>query len=567
MARRLMFFARVRRLVFFVCAAAAAACAPAPPRSAASHPAARLEERGDVRWFGRSYLRPRGGVLEARFAGAPYERGYARGKLAYAQIAAGETDLDLLMRRMVPSGIRRWSLRRLLALSIRRSTRWIGASHLEEIRGVADAEKPDPLPGGWSPFARQLTLHALHDFSQRFIDTVPLSGACSGFAVNAAASADGHVYLARNFDFEAGARFDREKIVAAVVPDEGWRFLSVTFGGMTGVVSGFNEKGLGVALQSLSGAPTAGEGEPSSLLVADVLQHDSTIEEAIARIRAARVLVSDLYLLADASGGLAVVEKTPKAAAVRRASDALSATNVAFDPRIRRAVGPPPPSSSSGARQKRLDELLARERGRLDAKGAIRILRDRRGPGDAPLGPGNRNAIDALIACHSVVFDLTERRAYVAAAPHALGAYAAFDLDRLSRLDPGSDALPPAAPADPWLADGGYARYRAARRANARAREKIRGGDFAGARRAASEALEDAPDFDEALACRGEARLREGDFEGARGDFDAALRLDPGPPDFAAAIRSFRDAAGVRKVPARPLAFPLSLEDALGAAE
>src|SRR5690348_2714052 len=94
--RRLILFARGRRLIFFVCAAAAA-CAPAPPRSAAPRPAARLEERDDVRWFGRSYLRLRGGVLEARFVGAPYERGYARGRLAYPQIVAGEKDLDRLM--------------------------------------------------------------------------------------------------------------------------------------------------------------------------------------------------------------------------------------------------------------------------------------------------------------------------------------------------------------------------------------------------------------------------------------------------------------------------------------
>jgi len=556
-----------RRLIFSVCMAATAACAPTPPRSAAPRPEAAVVERDGVRWYGNSFIRSREGILEARFAGAPYDRGYARGTLAYAQIAAGEKDLDVLMHEMLPSGLRRWSLRTLLALSIRRSEKSIGSAHLEEIRGVADAEVPDPLPGKWSPYARQLMLHALHDFSQRYVDTIPLAAACSGFAADASATADGHVYLARNFDFEAGSGFDREKIVAAIVPEKGSRFLTVTFGGMTGVVSGFNEKGLGVSIQSLSGGPTAGAGKPSILVAADMLQNDTTVDQAIARIRAARVFVSDLYLLADASGALAVVEKTPRATGVRRGSGVLSATNIAMSPEVSSRTGPPPPSSSSAARQERLDELLAQARPHLDAASAVAILRDRRGKGSRTLGPGNRNAIDALIACHSVVFDLTARRGYVAAAPHTLGRYVCFDLDLLSSAapdDPRYAALQAAAiPADPYLESGGYRRYREARRALQTARAEVRAGRFAAAREDATRAIEAAPDFAEALACRGEASIRDGLFAAAESDFEAALRLDPGPPEVAAAIRRFRDSAAAGTIPKKPLSFPVSLEDAM----
>jgi hypothetical protein len=548
----------------------AAACAPSPPRTAAPRVDTVLEVEGGLRRFGSSFLREREGIREARFAGPPYLRGYARGRLAYPQIAAGEEDLDALLKDMIPSGFRRWSLRRLLGLSMRRSEKWIGQDHIEEIRGIADAEFPDPLPGGWSPFARQLSLHALHDFSQRFIDTVPLSGACTGFAAAGPATADGHVYLARNFDFEAGGRFDREKIVAAVVPESGLRYLSVTFGGMTGVVSGFNEKGLGVSLQSLSGGPTASSGEPSSLLVADVLQHDATLEQAIARIRAARVLVSDLYLVADGSGAMAVVEKTPKETGVRRGGPTLAATNLPGVAEISREVGATPGSSSSAARQERIDGLVARARGSIDAPGAVAILRNRLGIGDAPLGPGNRNAIDALIACHSVVFDLTARRAWVAAAPHTLGRFVSFDLELLSTAEPDdprfAELAGRAIAADPYLASG-YPAYLEARRENLRARRALAAGDSASAQRDASAALALAPEFVEALACRGEARLRLGDFAGAVEDFDASTRLQPGPPDFAAEIDRFRRAAGARTVPARPLAFPVALADTIESRE
>ena len=548
----------------------AAACAPSAPKTAAPRIDGTLEVRGGVRRFGTSFLREREGIREARFEGPPYLRGYARGRLAYPQIAAGETDLEFLLRETVPSKFRRWSLRRLLGLSMRRSEKWIGDSHVEEIRGVADAEFPDPLPGGWSPFARQLSLHALHDFSQRFIDTIPLSGACTGFAAAPPATADGHVYLARNFDFEAGGRFDREKIVAAVVPESGFRYLTVTFGGMTGVVSGFNEKGLGVSLQSLSGGPTASAGEPSSLVVADVLQRDATVDEAIARIRAARVLVSDLYLVADASGAMAAVEKTPKSTGVRRGGPALAATNLPTVPEIVREVGPPPSSSSSVARQRRIDEILARSSGRIDARDAVAILRDREGAGGAPLGPGNRNAIDALIACHSAVFDLTARRAWVAAYPHTLGKYVCFDLSLLSTAEPEDPRFAALethdVPADPYLSVG-YPAYLEARRANQAARAAIRHGKFGEALASADAALSGAPGFIEALAARGEARLRLGDFDGAERDFDAALALEPGPPDFAREIARFRDAAKAHAGPRKLLAFPVSLEDALSSRE
>ena len=61
--------------------------------------------------------------------------------------------------------------------------------------------------------------------------------------------------------------------------------------------------------------------------------------------------------------------------------------------------------------------------------------------GSVLLGPGNRNAIDALIACHSAVFDLTARNAYVAAAPHTLGRYVCFDLDLLASAGPGTPLI------------------------------------------------------------------------------------------------------------------------------
>ncbi len=536
-------------------------CAPRGKARGAFRPGDLVESNG-TRSLGSSFIARRDGMLEARFAGRPYERGFARGRLDHEDIAASEKDLEFLLEELVPSRLKRWALHAVLDWTMRRSEKWIAPDHLDEIAGLADADVPDPLPGRGNRYARHLALHALHDFSQRFVATIPLSGACSGFAAGPPATADGHVYLARNFDFEAGSRFDREKIVAAVVPDSGHAFLSVTFGGLTGAVSGVNDAGLSVSLQALTGGPTAGSGEPSSLLVADVLQRDGTVEQAVERIRGARAIVSDIYLLAYSSGSLAVVEQTPRAAGVRFGKPWISATNHAETPEIARITGPSPPMSTSAYRKRRLDELLSSRIGRLDAAAAVDILRDRKGLGGAPLGPGNRNAIDALIASHSVVFDLTARRAYVAAYPHTLGAYAAFELAQLVAIRPEGSGLPvpPAAPipADPMLISGEYGRYRQARRLNGRARSELLQGRPADAERDANEALSLAPDFLEALVCRGEARARQG--KDGTGDFDTALSLSPGPPDLASRIRRARAADGRSPL----VAFPLSLEDLVG---
>jgi isopenicillin-N N-acyltransferase-like protein len=91
----------------------------------------------------------------------------------------------------------------------------------------------------------------------------------------------------------------------------------------------------------------------------------------------------------------------------------------------------------------------------------VSLLRDKRGKGNVDLPLGHRSAIDALIATHSVVMDLTGRELWVSEGPHAAGRYLRFDLARL--LDPGfRPSLPEplvAISADELLADGRYQRW------------------------------------------------------------------------------------------------------------
>src|SRR5262249_45279637 len=213
----------------------------------------------------------------------------------------------------------------------------------------------------------------------------------------------------------------REKIVAYVVPDRGIPYLTVTFAGLTGVTTGFNREGIGIAIHAWSGGPTGSVGEPATLVAADGLERSSAGAEAVSILPAAPAFGSDIYLLADGkTGELAVVEKTPRAFAVRRGGELLAVANHPETPRFS-GGRPLNASSTSTYRRARLEEVLGNRGKPLDVLAAVGVLRDRRGLAGKDIGPGNRNAINALIASHSVVLDLTARKAWVADAPHGLG--------------------------------------------------------------------------------------------------------------------------------------------------
>jgi isopenicillin-N N-acyltransferase like protein len=559
-------------LAFLAAAILLPGCAPRRPDTAPTAMAADVtpEVLGGVRRLGSSWVTEdrvtgaAGGILVGRFAGAPYDLGFSFGRLTRPWIRSQESHLEQLFAALIPGGFKRSLVRQLSALRLRGLPDEIPDDLLVSISGLADGYERVPPASGWNAYRRMLDLHALHDVSQRFVDAPALAAACTGFL---AKGVDGSLLIARDFDFEGGDIFDRQKLVSVVAPEGKIPYLSVGFSGMLGVVSGFNREGIGVAIQAIAGGETASSGTPMTLLLADVLRNESTFDGAVARLRAAKVFVSDLILLGDARAGrFAVVEKSPSAFAVREASGAsLAASNEAEDPAVRRGARALPPGSTSRKRRARLDVLLEREGGALDVPSAVAILRDRRGADGRDLGPGNRNAIDAMIASHSVVLDLTHRRAWVAAAPNTLGPYLPVDLEAVlaSAAGPPPRTAEPI-PADAWLTDGGYGRYVRAREALASARRlehDRKSGWLEAAARDAQRAHELAPEFAEAAAKLGELEARRGNRARARQLLDEALARDPGPAPLRAAVERWRAAcAGGDRAPLPKEPIPAVLQ-------
>ena len=452
-----------------------------------------LRREGDIRRIGPCWWTRHRGHHVTFFEGDPFTLGYCNSRLLGAVMDRQEQTLVDLLDRLVPSRAVRHLLIRGLMVAYRDAPRHLTEAEKLEILGIATG-RPDRFRRLGPTYGRILAYHAIHDISQSLIDN-PLV-ACSAFAASHERTRDGHTLLARNFDFEGGAVFDEDKVVAFVRPEVGIPFVSVAWAGTVGAVSGMNERGVGVVLNAGASDARDRAGRPSTLMVRDILQGAEDLDQAIDIARRSDVMITDLLTVGDGqTGELAVLEKTPARVLVRRATDRIVVTNHLLHPDAKhdRTNAQRMRDGTTVRRMSRLAELVEAA-GPLDPRGAIAILRDRRGPGGVARAPGHRGTIDALIATHGVVFDLTARRMWVSSAPHTLGPFVEYDLGEV--LD-GKWRDRGALPADAMLGDGGWRRVeraRALREEAAAMAEDGRSDDAIGRARAALEILPDHPD-------------------------------------------------------------------------
>ncbi|MFT5434164.1 MAG: hypothetical protein ACI9OJ_004877 [Myxococcota bacterium] len=433
--------------------------AAAPPVEGGSIVSQPVRLDGSAKRLGPCWWREHRSQHVLYVEGDPFTMGYCNSRLAGPVMERQEGALHTALNGLVPFRPLRTALVRTLSFIYRKMPLHLSTSHRTEIAGLAEGYS-DPYRHLGATYGRILTYHAIHDVSQAMVDNPIL--ACSAFAASGEATVDGHTLLARNFDFEGGRVFDEDKVTIFTRPDYGIPFVSVAWAGMAGAVSGMNAEGIGVVLNAAGSDDLALEGTPTTLVLRDILQFASSIDDAVDIIERSRVFVTDIFTLADGkTGELAVVEVTPEAVAVSREAPVIYATNHLRHPTFKddeengkRMLG-----GTTISRFNRLAELVEAHRGELDPLAAQSILRDRKLPGnvDAPLG--HRGTIDALIASHAVIFDLTGRRFWVSSSPHTLGEFVEYDFDEAMQ---GQTRDLGALPADPMLTDGRWANFQAA---------------------------------------------------------------------------------------------------------
>lgn len=375
------------------------------------------------------------GLYEAKISGSPIERGAKYGVLSKDLLKYQEDVFVNQIHEIIPSESWIEFLHKLIIIFNRNMAKHIPDEYREEIYAMSLSCTNEYNSYG-TPYGRQLNYHAAHDIGHAMQEYMLVG--CSSFAVWDEESETKDLLIGRNFDFYVGDDFARNKVVLFVEPTSGYRFASISWPGMMGVLSGINEKGLTVTINASKGAIPTSSAMPISLLARHILQYASTIEEAYTIARQFETFVSESLLIGSSIDGYAaIIEKTPEKLALYKSSTSrVICTNhyqselFDSDEYNRENIA----TSDSPYRYKRLNELLA-QYSPINPNDAVDILRDRYGIGNTDIGLSNEKSINQFIAHHSVAFQPCERRFWVSTAPWQLGEYVCYDLDEVFAVD------------------------------------------------------------------------------------------------------------------------------------
>src|ERR1019366_1352699 len=186
------------------------------------------------------------------------EIGAAHGRLLRDRMLAEEGELWDQYEIHVPWWIARVGIEDYSRLRFRHVDRGVPEPRRREIAAESLALQPDPFADRMPTYQRMMFLHALYDIALP-LEHSPVIG-CTSFAFDETATADGHVLLARAFDFEAGDLLDRDKAVFFVREDGAIPFASVAWPGFVGVVTGMNAEGVVVVVPGGSARTGVAEG-------------------------------------------------------------------------------------------------------------------------------------------------------------------------------------------------------------------------------------------------------------------------------------------------------------------
>lgn len=375
------------------------------------------------------------GLYEMYVEGEPYERGLAIGVLGKELIQHQEEAFVKQINKLVSSPTYLLVLKYFVGWFNRDLEENVIEEYREEIYGVSRAAS-DKFNYIANPYQRILNYHAAHDIGHA-LQNMALVG-CTSFAVWNDKSADSTLTIGRNFDFFVGEEFAKDKIVAFYKPDKGHPFMMITWGGMTGVLSGMNAEGLTVTINAAKSEIPHGSATPVSLVAREILQYASTIREAYAIAKKRKMFVAESFLIGSAKDNrAALIEKTPEGIALYESngtqiistnhfqSSTLGNTELNKTHML---------TSASPYRYQRVEELIS-SYPTVSVTDAVKILRDQKGIDNSDIGLGNEKAINQLVAHHSIIFQPQHLRIWVSTNPWQLGEYIAYDLNSIFNLD------------------------------------------------------------------------------------------------------------------------------------
>jgi len=380
-------------------------------------------------WFRKS----NSGLYELYTEGNPYEMGVINGKLTQELVQRQEDHFTEQINKMVPSSFYRHFLKYAIGWFNRHLTDNVTEEYKEEIYGVSNAadSKYDYIG---SNYQRILNYHAAHDIGHA-LQSMALVG-CTSFGTWGGA-ADSNMIIGRNFDFYVGDKFAEDKIVAFFSPAGGHKFMTITWGGFIGAVSGMNDQGLTVTINADKTSIPSGSATPVSLVAREILQYAKNTGEAVAIARKRKMFVSESFLVGSAAENKAIIiEKTPEQLDVYDphkkyivCANHFQGSDLVNSKANIEQIN----ESASDYRYKRVMQLIDTN-GTNTVQKTVDLLRNRLGLNNTNIGLGNEKAVNQLIAHHSVVFEPKKLLVWVSSSPWQLGQYVAYDLHKVFAL-------------------------------------------------------------------------------------------------------------------------------------
>ncbi len=378
-------------------------------------------------WFRKS----NSGLYEMYVEGTPYERGIVNGKLSKDLVQKQEDYFNEQIKKMIPSKLYLHFLKYFVRWFNRDLEKYVTDEYKQEIYGISQSASDNYEYIG-TKYARILNYHAAHDIGHA-LQNMMLVG-CTSFGTWGAASQDSALIIGRNFDFWVGDNFSKNKIVSFANPSSGYKYMSVTWGGFIGVVSGMNERGLTVTINAAKSSIPSGSATPVSLVAREIVQYAKNIEEAIVIARKRKMFVSESFLVGSALDNKAVIiEKTPDSLSVYdpHQNEILCTnhfqSNAFWNTESNLAQRT---NSASVYRYQRLTQLL-QQKGKNTVQKTIDILRDYKGIDNVDIGLGNEKAVNQFIAHHAIVFEPQKLRVWVSTSPWQMGQFACYDLNKI----------------------------------------------------------------------------------------------------------------------------------------
>jgi len=345
-----------------------------------------------------------------RIKGSPRERGQQQGESARPQIVRA---LDRY-RTVIPKATKlTWEE------ALRETQKFLPYSEeafpqfVEEIRGIAE--------GASVPFHEIWILNCYEELT----DVQHRMWGCTSLSVRSDHTADGHVLLAHNEDWNS-VDHDTVYLVHAE-PDDGPAFIGMTYGPLLANI-GLNAEGIAVAINSVY--PNDGRVGVPRILFSRAVLSACTIGQAI------RACVPKLraggynYLLADAHGELYSVETSATTHDILYGHGGwLAHTNHYLAPKMQ-ALEEPGTYAGSHVRLNRVQRLLKVQFGGVTVEGLQDILRDHVNYPNSVCGHQDLKEPphERQMTIVSLVMDLSEQVIWAAPGPPCENQYAAYPL-------------------------------------------------------------------------------------------------------------------------------------------